>query len=345
MTQVKSQERPLVTFALFAYNQEKYIWEAIEGAFSQTYEPLEIILSDDCSSDETFDIMEKMAAAYHGPHEVRVRRNDVNSGTVDHVISVAREARGELLVVAAGDDISMPFRCEKLLEAWIASKAMALYSNATTIDNSGLILDRNFCHKPALRTQHLFSGITCARRYDGLVRNIPGYSAAYNTKMLSELPKNEVRALNEDALTTIVVNVLGGHIEKVSLPLLYYRVYEESTLGNNSKRRMNAIIKNEKKSVSFARSSAAFYPYVNKLLKEGKWPASFEDIVMLVSRLEQRFQMAKAHTDLWDHGFWVRLQLAITGKSAEIKKFAVARLLGIKFFSLMKLIRSSHRLR
>ena len=33
-------DRPLVTFALFAYNQEDYIREAVEGAFAQTYEPL-----------------------------------------------------------------------------------------------------------------------------------------------------------------------------------------------------------------------------------------------------------------------------------------------------------------
>lgn len=38
------EERPLVTFALFAYNQEKYIRRAVVGAFSQTYEPLEIIM-------------------------------------------------------------------------------------------------------------------------------------------------------------------------------------------------------------------------------------------------------------------------------------------------------------
>ena len=49
MTQKTTAARPLVTFALFAYNQEKYIREAVEGAFSQTYEPLEIILSDDYS--------------------------------------------------------------------------------------------------------------------------------------------------------------------------------------------------------------------------------------------------------------------------------------------------------
>lgn len=49
-------DQPLVTFALFAYNQEQYIREAVEGAFSQTYKPLEIILSDDCSRDRTFEI-------------------------------------------------------------------------------------------------------------------------------------------------------------------------------------------------------------------------------------------------------------------------------------------------
>jgi len=42
-------DRPLVTFALLAYNQEEFIREAVEGAFALTYEQLEIILSDDCS--------------------------------------------------------------------------------------------------------------------------------------------------------------------------------------------------------------------------------------------------------------------------------------------------------
>ena len=74
------QGRALVTFALFAYNQEKFIREAVEGAFSQTYEPLEIILSDDYSSDRTFEIIERMAAEYTGPHRVIVRYSRSCSG-------------------------------------------------------------------------------------------------------------------------------------------------------------------------------------------------------------------------------------------------------------------------
>ena len=129
---------PLVTFALFAYNQEKYIREAVEGAFSQTYAPLEIILSDDCSTDRTFEIMQEMAAAYHGPHRVRVRRNEVNFGTALHVSAVASVSQGKLIVVAAGDDISLPLRTEKLTQAWIerGSSASAVHSKLIEISDA-----------------------------------------------------------------------------------------------------------------------------------------------------------------------------------------------------------------
>lgn len=114
-------DRPLVTFALFAYNQQEYIREALDGALSQSYQPLEIILSDDCSTDRTFDIMREVVAAYTGPHRVILRRSEINLGTALHVSAVAKMASGELIVVAAGDDISMPLRTETLVGAWIES--------------------------------------------------------------------------------------------------------------------------------------------------------------------------------------------------------------------------------
>ena len=133
-------DRPLVTFAVFAYNQEAFIREAIEGAFSQTYEPLEIILSDDCSGDRTFEIMQEMAAAYNGPHCVMVRRNAANQGLAMHVQSVANEMSGKFLVVAAGDDISRSDRVETLMDAWVASdrRAVVLHSwtHAEYVDGS-----------------------------------------------------------------------------------------------------------------------------------------------------------------------------------------------------------------
>jgi cellulose synthase/poly-beta-1,6-N-acetylglucosamine synthase-like glycosyltransferase len=45
--------RPLISFCLLTYNQAPFIREAIEAALAQTYSPLEIIISDDFSNDNT----------------------------------------------------------------------------------------------------------------------------------------------------------------------------------------------------------------------------------------------------------------------------------------------------
>lgn len=71
---------PLVSYVLTAYNVEEFIEESVKCAFSQTYENLEIILSDDCSTDNTFNIMKKMADEYDGPHKIVLNRNEKNLG-------------------------------------------------------------------------------------------------------------------------------------------------------------------------------------------------------------------------------------------------------------------------
>ena len=119
MSNQVSSERPLVTFVLLAYNQEQYVRAAIQGALAQDYEPLEIILSDDCSSDQTFDIMQELASSYQGPHRVRLRQSEVNLGTSLHLAAVSKASSGELLVLASGDDISVPTRTSELANAWL----------------------------------------------------------------------------------------------------------------------------------------------------------------------------------------------------------------------------------
>lgn len=132
------EERPLVTFALFAYNQEKYIREAVEGAFSQTYEPLEIILSDDCSTDRTFEIMQEMAAEYKGPHRVMLQRNNSNEGLARHINKIIRLSVGKIISWAAGDDIAMPNRTSQFVSKLQESNNyVGVHSNIDEIDLRG----------------------------------------------------------------------------------------------------------------------------------------------------------------------------------------------------------------
>ena len=130
--------RPLVTLYVMAYNQERFVREAVESALAQTYSPTEILLSDDCSTDGTFRVMTEIVSGYAGPHRIILNRNAANLGVSAHVNTIARLAHGELLVAADGDDVSRPERTARLVEAWISEgRPAALVSSVTCVDANG----------------------------------------------------------------------------------------------------------------------------------------------------------------------------------------------------------------
>ncbi|GHE76958.1 hypothetical protein GCM10019059_40180 [Camelimonas fluminis] len=216
-------ERPLVTFALFAYNQEKYIREAIEGAFSQSYEPLEIILSDDVSSDRTFEIMQEMAAEYQGRHRVMVRRTHTNLRPYSHVLDVAQRMNGQLMILAAGDDISKPERVQEIVDTWIRTNCWAVHSRYDTIDEAGNVLALG------QRSQSLLSPECDLRTYffskDGPIEVVHGATSAYDIQLFQQAPANSAGILSEDGVFTIILNALRGSVSFVESSLVRYRVH------------------------------------------------------------------------------------------------------------------------
>lgn len=132
-------ERPLVTFILLAYNQQAYVRAAIEGAFAQSYDPMEIILSDDCSNDRTFEIMQDCARSYTGSKTVIARQNQSNLGLIAHVNTLLDISKGELIMLAAGDDISLPERAAISVDCYLqkADRKILIHGDATDIDIYG----------------------------------------------------------------------------------------------------------------------------------------------------------------------------------------------------------------
>jgi hypothetical protein len=117
-----STGQPLVTFALFTYNQEEYVADAVQAALGQSHSPLEIIISDDCSSDATYEQIVRTVNGYHGPHVLRLNRNERRLGIGGHVNRMMKMASGQLIVAAAGDDVSLPHRTARIFERWQSSR-------------------------------------------------------------------------------------------------------------------------------------------------------------------------------------------------------------------------------
>ena len=114
---------PRISLVLLACNQEATAGAAAESCLAQLGEPLEIVLSDDASNDRTFERLQAAAAAYRGPHRVRARRNPVNLGIGGHYNELIAQTSGELIVTAAGDDLSVPHRVQRLAQAWDATSS------------------------------------------------------------------------------------------------------------------------------------------------------------------------------------------------------------------------------
>lgn len=136
---MKNERPPLVSLCLLTYNQEQYVEEAVDGVLAQTYSPLEIIISDDGSTDATVARIRRRLAAHSADRRLVLNCNKVNLGLAEHVNVLTHHlARGDLIAFAAGDDISAPDRIARSVE-FLAEHAevMAVSTALMSIDATG----------------------------------------------------------------------------------------------------------------------------------------------------------------------------------------------------------------
>jgi glycosyltransferase involved in cell wall biosynthesis len=222
-----SNDKPLLTFGVAAFNQERFIEEAVRAAFAQTYSPLEIVLSDDCSKDRTFEIMREMAASYKGPHQVILNRNPRQRSIGGHVNRLVEVSNGELIITAAGDDISLPERAQVTYEAWEASgrRATSLHANIFQIDENGREMEQVF-----KRDTDGASGKFIPQKATGLsyVRTLEpvifGCAHAFSRKLYTifgDLPDEVIHEDNSIGFRSAV----AGQFLFINVPLVKYRVH------------------------------------------------------------------------------------------------------------------------
>lgn len=326
-------ERPLVTFALFAYNQEKYIREAVEGAFSQTYSPLEIILSDDQSRDRTFGIMEEMAREYKGQHRVITRRGQSNQGLIRHIRAVAEISSGSLIVVAAGDDISLPERSSKLTELMLRERSDVAASNYSKISEEGQVLEENL--KNDYSGNYLWQ----------IVNARPGYfangaAASYRKSFLVDAFKaiNETikceSIYNEDILfaaLSVAKGSMPSHFD--AAPLIMYRINPKS-LSNfeSNSATMQGQIELIRREVFRSHSrqaclraileAASYYPRLKKRL-------NFE-------KIDLDLRLSRVEIGASDQNILFRAKTLLLARNANEFRIILARVFGLKFLAFLR---------
>jgi glycosyltransferase involved in cell wall biosynthesis len=108
----------MVSFCIITYNQEAFVREAIEAAFRQNYSDIEFIISDDCSTDSTFEVIRSTIRRQQITAPIKVLKTPVNLGMGGNINRIMEVAKGSIIVIAAGDDISHPDRTRCSVEAF-----------------------------------------------------------------------------------------------------------------------------------------------------------------------------------------------------------------------------------
>jgi glycosyltransferase involved in cell wall biosynthesis len=237
-------DKPLISFALACYNQEAFIREAVEGAFSQTYSPLEIVISDDCSKDRTFDIVRDLAQAYKGPHTVTLNRNSGNLGIGAHLNRLMELCHGELVVLAAGDDISIAERTAVVVQAWNDSgrKATALSSGFVVIDKDGRVVQAAMeccSREEKTRVRHEQGSIRGFLRRR--IPHVAGCAYAISRELFSVFGPVPETVTYEDTANCFRTVLAGGLFTFIDTPLVQYRRHGRNvTFGLHQVRPLSA---------------------------------------------------------------------------------------------------------
>lgn len=133
--------KPLISVLMPNYNCEKYLLDAIESILKQTYSQFELIIIDDCSSDNSWKIIQKYAKK---DKRIKAFQNKQNSGVTVTLNNGLKHCNGKYIARMDSDDISDLERFEKQIRLLEKKKADICSTNLIMFNESGIIGKRKY---------------------------------------------------------------------------------------------------------------------------------------------------------------------------------------------------------
>lgn len=124
-------EEELVSIITPSYNTAKYIAETIESVLNQTYKNFEMIIVDDCSTDNTEEVVKKFSDS-----RVKFYKNEKNSGAAISRNYALKLAKGKWIAFLDSDDLWKPEKLEKQIEFMKDNDYHFSYTNYEEIDEN-----------------------------------------------------------------------------------------------------------------------------------------------------------------------------------------------------------------
>ena len=209
-----------VSVIMAAYNSEKTIEYAISSIMKQSYSNWELIVINDCSTDNTPFILSSLRNL---DSRIVVINNEINKGVSFSRFEGVKVSRGEWIAILDSDDAWANDKLEKQVEFAIANDADLVYSGSAFMNNCGNSIDwvmhvpEKITYKQLLKQNLISNSSVLVRKAKYIQYYVFGDD------------------LHEDFATWLEMTRAGIIAYGIDEPLLVYRLSKSSKSGNKLK--------------------------------------------------------------------------------------------------------------
>lgn len=229
----------MITVLVAAFQGERYLEEQLDSILNQTLEDIKVIISDDGSTDGTWELTRRYVSQY--PGRVRclrhIKKENPASGhgginpAAANFFWLLSQAEDDYILLSDQDDVWRRDKVQRLLyhmkkaeKKWGADTPILLYSDARVVDRDLNPIARSF-----LKYQHIDSKRTSLGEI--LVENpATGGAMMFNAALLSYVKKAPGQCMMHDWWIALAASCFG-RIKCVREPLYDYRQHGNNTLG------------------------------------------------------------------------------------------------------------------
>jgi len=217
---MSDQTRQTIAIVLICYNQQDFIVEALDGIRNQTREPEEVIIADDGSTDNTHRMIQEYVRRHNLEKKWLLLLSQKNRGINKNIQAGLDHATADIIILMAGDDISLENRCS------VTEELFRLHPLRLMISTSGYVINKTGeIIREVAYPDSVFDDIEEAIRH-GNPRIMP-VGHAMRREIFSRFGNLPTDVPNEDDQTTFRGLISGG-IARSSIKTFKYRIHDQS---------------------------------------------------------------------------------------------------------------------
>ena len=216
------------------YNGEKYLKEQIESILNQTYTDFNLLICDDCSSDNTLQILEEYASK---DSRIKIFKNETNQGVIKNFENLLNKVTCKYYMFADQDDVWKNDKIEKSVKRIEETKSDLVFCDLEVVDSKLNLLNPSYWKQKGFYKRIVkYNGFE-AMYLNNYVTGCTIIARSEKIKDIMPLPK-ETKYLIHDYWIALMSSNLGT-ISFIDEPLIKYRQHENNEIG--SKRKSDSI--------------------------------------------------------------------------------------------------------